>query len=379
VSTTGIVHQIDPRHAVAGGIDSVIAGILRYAPSELTLVVVGADRSETKALQLGELTWLELAGHKVGFLPLTRLGRAGRSGVVPETLKLAFGLLRFRGAVRRAVDTLQVHRSETGAVLSVLLPHVPRIQCIHGDSSRALRRRSGSYWRFLRSPHLALERWSVRRATWTYFFSRSGAERLTRVCARVSYLPTWFDPEVVVPRTSRFDGDARCALWVGRFEEEKDPRLALVVLEEFVGRAVDRRAVMVGDGGLHAAVTAARSDATSVELPGRLDPRDVAAAMSRADVFLMTSHFEGSPVVMSEALAAGTPVVATEESDPDVRIEPGTNGYRLEGRAPGPLAEALEAALTVDRTACINSVRDLAAPLIVPQLFEHGDLGAPSV
>jgi len=377
VSTTGIVHQMDPRNLVAGGIESCIAGIFRYAPPDETLVVIGADRSGagrggTGSTALGELRWLDIAGRRVGFLPVARLGPEGRAGLVPETATLAFGLVRFRREIRRAVDRLQVHRSETGAVVSVLLWGTDRVQCIHGDSSRALRHRSASYWRFLRGAHLALERFSVRRATWTYVFSRSGAERLAGTSSRVSYLPTWFDPEIVQTRTEPSSGGRSRAVWVGRFEEEKDPLLAIRALEAFVdagGAGDERDAVMVGDGSLRASVTSAQSAGSGVELRGSVSQLEVASEMVAADVLLMTSRFEGSPVVMNEALAAGTPVVGTEESDPDQRIEDGRNGFRCAGRSAVVLADAMAAARSLSRSVCVESVRELAAPLIVPRLF----------
>jgi glycosyltransferase involved in cell wall biosynthesis len=377
VSTTGIVHQIDPRNPVAGGIETCIAGIVRYAPSDEKLVVIGADRSGARprgagSTLLGELQWLDVQGRQVGFLPVARLGRRGRAGLVPETVTLTLGLVRFRHAIRSAVDHLQVHRSETGAVVSLLLPGIDRVQCIHGDSSRALRYRSASYWRFLRRAHLTIERWSVRRATWTHVFNRSGAARLARASSRVSYLPTWFDPEIVRTRTEpSADGHSR-ALWVGRLEEEKDPVLGMRALEAFVGRggAGDaRRAAMVGEGSLQASVLDERPAGSGVELRGSLSQADVAGEMAAADVLLMTSRFEGSPVVMNESLAAGTPVVGTQESDPDERIENGRNGFRCPERSAAALADAMATARSLSRSACIESVRELSAPLLVPRLF----------
>lgn len=377
MSSTGIVHQFDPRHPVAGGIETCIAGVFRYGPTDEALVVVGADRSGlgrgAGSTELGVVQWLEVAGRTIGFLPIARLGREGRAGLVPETLTLTIGLLRFRRAVRRTVDRLQVHRSETGAVVSVLLREMDRVQCIHGDSGRALRHRSASYWRFLRRLHLAVERWSVRRASWTYVFSRSGAARLAQSSSRVSYLPTWFDPEIVHSRVepSRAGSGTR-ALWVGRLEDEKDPVLGIQALEAFVtmgGDGVARRASMVGDGSMRQAVERACSAGSNVELRGTLNQQEVATEMVAADVLLMTSRFEGSPVVMNEALAAGTPVVGTEDSDPDERIEDGRNGFRCAGRDPEVLAEAIARARSLSRADCVASVRDLAAPLIVPRLF----------
>jgi glycosyltransferase involved in cell wall biosynthesis len=370
VPTTGIVHQIDPRHPVYGGIETCIEGIVRYAPPGEMLILVGADRGGDRTIPLGTVEWYERDGRRVGFLPVATLARSGRSGWVPETARLVAGLVRFRRAVRESTDTLQVHRSETGAVVALILGALPRVQCIHGDSDRALRHPSVSYWRFLRSLHLAVERWSVKRARHTFVFSKSGAHRLQLVSPEVSYLPTWYDPSLVLVRTEpRRDHGAR-VLWVGRFEEEKDPLLALGTLRAFVAGADDRVAVMVGDGSLLAAVRAACSDETRVSFRGSLAPREVAQEMADADILLMTSRFEGSPVVMNEALAAGTPVVCTEESDPDGRIEQERNGVRVAGREAEELAAAIEVALGLDRSACVASVRDLAAPSLVPRVFE---------
>jgi glycosyltransferase involved in cell wall biosynthesis len=370
VPATGIVHQLDPWHPVAGGIETCIAGVLRYAPVDETLILIGADRSGTRQLPLGKLRWFERDGRKIGFLPVARLAPGGRSGLMPETVHLVVGLLRFRRRIRDLCDELQVHRSETGAVLGATLRAVPRVQCIHGDSARALRHRSVSYWRFFRSLHLAVERWSVRRARRTFVFSKSGAARLGRVSSAVDYLPTWYDPALVIVRTEPREASGARALWVGRLEEEKDPVLALEALEAFLAGSEGREATIVGDGTLMATLRSTRHPALGVSLPGALPAEAVARTMADADALLMTSRFEGSPVVMNEALAAGTPVVCTPESDPDHRIVDGRNGIRVDGRAPGPLAEALAAAPGLTRADCVASVEDLAAPMLVPRLFE---------
>jgi hypothetical protein len=132
-----VIQQFDPRFSVPGGIDSLIDGILRYAPANVDLVVIGADRSGDRSLPLGRVLSIERHGRSIRFLAVTRMGHRGRTGWIPETLHLAVGLVRFRRRVGAAVDQLQVHRSELGAVASVLWRGVPRVQCIHGDSDHA--------------------------------------------------------------------------------------------------------------------------------------------------------------------------------------------------------------------------------------------------
>jgi glycosyltransferase involved in cell wall biosynthesis len=163
-------------------------------------------------------------------------------------------------------------------------------------------------------------------------------------------------------------------VWVGRFEPEKDPLLALGALEMFMGEGPGRVAVMLGNGSLHDRVLEGRH--ACVHIPGAVSRTEVASAMAESDVALITSHFEGSPVVMSEALASGTPVVATRESDPDERIVDGVNGYCVIERSPSALASAMHAALGLSRRSCVDSVRELTGPTVVPRLF--ADPVAPS-
>lgn len=49
-----------------------------------------------------------------------------------------------------------------------------------------------------------------------------------------------------------------------------------------------------------------------VTFTGHQSPEEIAGYMNRSDVFLLLSHFEGAPVVITEALACGLPVISTD-------------------------------------------------------------------
>jgi len=85
-------------------------------------------------------------------------------------------------------------------------------------------------------------------------------------------------------------------------------------------------------------------------------PVDVACYLNAADVFVMTSHWEGWPTAMVEALACGKPVVSTGIRAARTLVIPGENGYVVEGRDPSALAQAIERALQL-RSATEVSVR----------------------
>ena len=81
-----------------------------------------------------------------------------------------------------------------------------------------------------------------------------------------------------------------------------------------------------------------------VHLPG-FDPNPY-AYMARADLFVLSSRFEGSPNALKEALALGTPVVATDcRSGPGQILQNGRYGPLVPVEDPQALAEAMEQGL----------------------------------
>jgi glycosyltransferase involved in cell wall biosynthesis len=99
-------------------------------------------------------------------------------------------------------------------------------------------------------------------------------------------------------------------LWVGRFEQEKDPLYAVEVLRAARAHS-DARMIMLGSGTLHKKLQDTASG-LPVEFPGWHSPEKF---LSQADVALSTSRHESYGVSIIEALAAGVPVVA-----PDVGV-----------------------------------------------------------
>ena len=110
----------------------------------------------------------------------------------------------------------------------------------------------------------------------------------------------------------REPGNAPLILAVGRLNRQKDfPTL----LRAFARLREDRaaRLIILGEGPRRAELAALIRDlglAEAVSLPGfAANPYP---AMARADLFVLSSAWEGSPNALTEALALGTPVVATD-------------------------------------------------------------------
>jgi glycosyltransferase involved in cell wall biosynthesis len=98
----------------------------------------------------------------------------------------------------------------------------------------------------------------------------------------------------------------------GRLQQQKDfPTLIRAFAQ--LHRARPCRLLLLGDGrerSVLEALIAQLGLATDVELPGfQHNPYPF---LARADLFVLSSAWEGSPNVLTEALALGTPVVATD-------------------------------------------------------------------
>ncbi|MCB1639455.1 MAG: glycosyltransferase, partial [Thiothrix sp.] len=104
----------------------------------------------------------------------------------------------------------------------------------------------------------------------------------------------------------------------GRLSHQKDFRTLLEAFAQ-VRQVRDCRLIIAGEGGLRTALeqrVAALGLEAVVSLPGF--QANLPAWLQKADLFVLSSRWEGSPNVLTEALALGVPVVSTRcPSGPD--------------------------------------------------------------
>lgn len=129
---------------------------------------------------------------------------------------------------------------------------------------------------------------------------------------RIRVVYNGVDTERFRPGVGNADRPAT-VLTAGRLVEQKDPWLFLDAAVELVRRIPDVRFIVVGEGPLRARL---RERAERMGLGGRVEFTGEQRAMEEwygeADVFWLTSRWEGLPNVVLEAMASGVPVVATD-------------------------------------------------------------------
>lgn len=111
----------------------------------------------------------------------------------------------------------------------------------------------------------------------------------------------------------RSGGAPKRLLAVGRLSEEKRFERLIQAFASISQRHPDWTLRIVGEGPERSkleSLVAQLSVSGRVELPGRRT--DISAEFMNADIFVLTSRFEGFPNALLEAMASGLPCVATD-------------------------------------------------------------------
>lgn len=158
----------------------------------------------------------------------------------------------------------------------------------------------------------ALARFVLKHSDSVRAVSEDIANQMERIGIRapVTILPIFIDVEKYCALVRQPHTD-KTILWMGRFEDEKDPLLAIEILKSVRRAGVDAKLIMLGAGSMKHALLERAHD-LPVEFPGWQDPR---VYLQTADVVLSTSRHESWGASIIEALAAGVPVVT-----PDVGV-----------------------------------------------------------
>ena len=247
-----------------------------------------------------------------------------------------------------------------GAALAARLLDLPLVATAHGSDINVSGRE-----RLLR-PQIRTALRSARRVIAVSApLQRAMAELTGLPAARIDCIPcAGYSPAVFRPRgaqeRSTLRGQlgvatgARLVLFVGHLVPIKALDVLLkawALLADDPAAPAATRLVLVGEGAERAALERQARElgvADRVSFLGPLPQPVVADWIAAADLLCLPSHAEGSPNVIVEALASGTPVVASRVGGIPDLVDDGTNGLLVAPGDPAALATTLASALRRD-------------------------------
>ena len=337
-----------------GGAQQVVVTLAKYLAADGHRPVVcsfrdGPLRADVEALGIPVVL---VRGRRGSVLAVHR--------VVRETLRVRREL---REIVRRhGIDVIQTHLLRSLDFLVATLP-----------------RRGGGplvYWTFhnynftLRAEHLSSQRWLLRPKRLVYrslYRVLSGRvhglvavsdevrtailDELGDVDDKIIVIPNGVDVDrhdAPIDRAAVRDElgvgrDDTVLAMVGTFKRQKGHFHLVEAAARLRELHPDLRFLLVGDGPLRAEVEDAARRAGVDDVVRFLGSRrDVARILAASDGFVLPSLWEGLPIALLEAMAAGLPCVATEVSGTEQVVVDGETGILIPPGDPLALAKALK-------------------------------------
>lgn len=235
---------------------------------------------------------------------------------VPFVLKSAFCSLF------RDYDLVHAHYGFHSAFLPAIIKRKPLVITFHGSDVLYEPLRNKFYCK--------LQRFVVSRANFLIAVSNDVKESLIKHLGahpnKVSVITCGVDTRSFLPlekekkRTELgIPEDSKVILYVGKLNHGKGVDLLL----ECAKRMQEAYFILIGEGKIRASYKNCRF----------VDPQPnhtLAKWYSAADVFLLPSRSEGTPVVVLEALSCGIPVVASKVGGIPDLIKDGETGYLIE-------------------------------------------------
>nr|WP_306669545.1 glycosyltransferase [Pollutimonas harenae] len=290
----------------------LVATGLRLGGAERQVVDL-ADRLAVRGYQVAIAYFVDNA---------TQFPKEAAVGLYPLYFRKSFlgmlgGCLRLRRLIKQwRPDVVHSHMVHANLVTRLLrlVTFMPRLVCTAHNTVEGGR---GVTWAYRLTDRLASISTNVSREA-VQAFEHIGAVPKGRMLPVLNGIDTQQfsnDPDLRKNARQRLfpKPEAKLVLSVGRLAEQKDHAALLRV---FAGLATDfpqAELWIAGDGPLREQLMQQRAVLGLDERVTLLGARhDVPDLMHAADVFALSSRFEGFGLVVAEAMASGTPVVATD-------------------------------------------------------------------
>ena len=284
-----------------------------------------------------------------------------------EKQEIVGHLPEFHANMRRLIeeqpqgyDLIHSHYWQSGWAGTLLareldLPHVVMFHTLGEVKNRA---RFGEQEPKVRIRH---ERTIARRATAIVTASDHERQLLERYYAadpgRMHTVPCGIDLDLFQPRDReaarerlQLDRDTPVLLWVGRLEKLKGVEILVDAVAGLERR--DFTLLIVGGDERAAEIraeleaqAAAAGISANVRFEGAVPHGLLPWYYSAADICVVPSYYESFGLVAVEAMASGTPVVASRVGGLVSTVIDGVTGYLIPWRCPGPFAEKIEVLL----------------------------------
>lgn len=330
---------------------------------------------------LGLAKVLAELGHEVSVIgagPSVGLGYATFVSVTEEFPLSEYAFIRalFRWSRRTTTHCGGIIHGQRPDELYPFVGRSPRtglVCTLHGDPARGVAQRRS----LGRIVYAHAESHALSAAAQIISVTRSGlrsyVKRYPSLEAKSTVIPVGIDLKAFHPGRKDADraalglGDEPTLLFAGRLESEK----RVDILLEAAATLGRRAQVLVAGNGTMEPELRRRYSSGNIRFLGSVAHERMPTLYSAADVLVVSSEYEGLPTATLEALACGTPVIATRVGDIADLILEGKNGYTFDGtvRALSRVLEKHLGELAFMRDACTRTGQEYGWDKIVGRVI----------
>ncbi|MEH2065311.1 MAG: glycosyltransferase family 4 protein [Nostoc sp.] len=370
-----VFYQFDPWSKSLGGIQTVIRSFIKYAPDTFEVRLVGTQVE--KRVEPGIWQKMNLMGRNIQFMPLFTQPKENGKSLIPDSVRYTAAL--FRRSL--ASDFMHFHRLEP--TLATRHWSGDKTLFIHNDIQQQIQtstQKGSILWQYFPSAYFAIERQVVPQFTEIFSCNTASAafykERYPMYADRVQYLRNTVDDDVffalsatervqaqrAIARSLGLKEQTRFILFAGRLHAQKDPLLliqAMAILAD-----ANAHLLIAGEGDLENPIRAeiARLNLSDrITMLGALAHSELAKLQRVASIFVLSSVYEGLPVVVLEALSSGTPIVTTHCGETPNLLTP-QSGVVCKERTSEALAAAIKQVLACPQNFPVQACTDAAKP-----------------
>lgn len=290
-----VMHVLNSR--VFSGAEKVVSQIIHAFREDMDMVYCSPE-SES----LGKI----LAAQSIAYCPLPSL--------TPANL---------RQAIRREQpDVIHAHDMRAGFVAALCCGNIPLISHIHNNAmdARGLSPKSLAY---------LLAGCRARHIFWVSQAAFAGYRFHSLFQQKSSVLPNIIDTQAIWEKVSQdaqaYDFDV---IYVGRLTYPKDPQRLMRICARMKAQRPHLKVALVGAGDLEEETRQLCRELGLTDNVSFLGFRENPMKMVKdSKVLTLISHWEGTPMCVLEAMALGTPVVATSSDGMKELICSGESGW----------------------------------------------------
>ncbi|MDJ0731128.1 MAG: glycosyltransferase family 4 protein [Crocosphaera sp.] len=382
-----ICYQFNPWNSSIGGIQTIIRSFLKYAPEAFEVKLIGTGNEREK---IGRWEEKEFVGKIIKFMPLFYLPNDDVRGLIPTSIKYTTALW---GKIFTS-DFFHFHRLEP--TLMTKNWQGEKTLFLHNDIRQQMDNKTNKkaiLWQYFPWAYFTLEKTVIPQfdqilscnSETTQFYQ----EQYPTLASKIMTIKNAVDGNIFSPLTPQQKKQQRqqlaqelnlplttqFLLFAGRLHPQKDPLLLIRSLQALNNTNV--HLLIAGEGELTPQVKAEINQCQlnqQVTLLGSVNQDKLATLQRIASAFVLTSVYEGLPIVVLEALSSGTPVITTSCGETPKLLTP-NSGLVCETRTPEAMAQSWRKVLSnpddYPSDACVKTAHPYQAKTVITEVYQQ--------